>query len=62
MFYNCNRKVHRDLVKEGILHEGKISGMIVDWAHSGEVYDYFMERNKKSHYPYYGVSLTKWSF
>jgi aminoglycoside 3-N-acetyltransferase len=61
MFYNCNRKVHRDLVKEGILHEGKVSGMIADWAHSDEVYDYFMERNKKSHYPYYGVSLTSWS-
>jgi aminoglycoside 3-N-acetyltransferase len=59
IFYNCNRKVHRDLVKEGILHEGKIGGMIVDWASTREVYDYLMERNRKSPYPYYGVSLFR---
>jgi aminoglycoside N3'-acetyltransferase len=57
MFYCCNRKVRRDLLREGILHEGKVGSMIVDWTHSREVYDYFMERNRKSPYPYYGVSL-----
>jgi aminoglycoside 3-N-acetyltransferase len=60
LLYNCTRKMHRDLVREGIIHEGKIGGMIVDWAHGREVYDYIMERNKKSHYPYYGVGLTSW--
>jgi aminoglycoside 3-N-acetyltransferase len=57
MFFCCNRKVHRDLLREGILHEGKIGGLIVDWSYSRDVYDFFMERNRKSPYPYYGVSL-----
>ena len=57
MFNCCNRKVRRDLLREGILHEGKVGGIIVDWTNSREVYDYFMERNRKSPYPYYGVSL-----
>ena len=29
---NCNRKVRRDLLREGILHEGKIGTAIVDGA------------------------------
>jgi len=59
MFYCCNRKVHRDLVREGILHENKIGGMIIDWARSREVFDYFMARNKNCSYPYYGIRLAR---
>lgn len=55
---NCNRKVRRDLLREGILHEGKIGTATVDWARSREVYDYFMERNRKFPYPYYGVRFV----
>jgi aminoglycoside 3-N-acetyltransferase len=57
----CNRKVRRDLLREGILHEGRIGSATVDWARGGEVYDYFMRRNRGSHYPYYGVRLVNWN-
>ncbi len=56
---NCNRKVRRDLLREGILHEGLIGETIVDWASAGDVFDYMMEKNSKSHYPYYGVGLVR---
>ncbi|MCC6126039.1 MAG: AAC(3) family N-acetyltransferase [Pirellulales bacterium] len=55
----CNRKVRRDLLREGILHEGKIGAATVDWASAREVFDYLMERNRNSHYPYYGVNLLR---
>jgi aminoglycoside 3-N-acetyltransferase len=55
----CNRKVRRDLLREGILHEGAIGEAIVDWASAKEVFDYMMEKNSHSHYPYYGVELVR---
>jgi aminoglycoside 3-N-acetyltransferase len=55
----CNRKVRRDLLREGILHEGKIGGAIVDWASARDVFEYFMERNRNSHYPYFGVNFMR---
>jgi aminoglycoside 3-N-acetyltransferase len=58
---NCNRKVRRDLLREGILHEGKVGTAVVDWARAREVYDYFMQRNRKFPYPYYGARFAKWS-
>ena len=58
-FSNCNRKVRRDLLREGILHEGKMGGVIVDWASAREVFDYMMERDCHSHYPYYGVNFMR---
>ena len=49
----CLRKLIRDLVGEGILHEGKVGSIRVDWANSGEVFQYLMSRNHTSPYPYY---------
>jgi aminoglycoside N3'-acetyltransferase len=59
MLCNCNRKVRRDLLREGILHEGKVGTATVDWARAGEIFDYFILRNRKSAYPYYGVRFAK---
>ena len=53
MFCLCMRKVRRDLVGEGILHEGRVGSVPVDWAKAREVFDYFMARNKNAAYPYY---------
>jgi aminoglycoside N3'-acetyltransferase len=55
----CARKMRRDLVGEGILHEGSIGSVRVDWACSNEVLDYLMSRNRKSAYPYYWPRLVR---
>jgi aminoglycoside 3-N-acetyltransferase len=54
MFCLCMRKLHRDLLAQGILHEGMVGGVRVDWARAREVFDYMMSRNERSPYPYYG--------
>ena len=47
-FCLCMRAVSRELVAEGIVHEGAVEGVRVDWAHSREVLDYCMTRNRSS--------------
>ncbi|HEY4760575.1 MAG TPA: AAC(3) family N-acetyltransferase [Thermoguttaceae bacterium] len=59
MYCICVRKVFRDLVREGIVHETSVGSVRVDWAHSKDVFDYFMARNKNSHYPYYAIGLIR---
>ena len=59
MYCVCVRKAFRDLVREGIVHESSLGTVRVDWAHSREVFDYFMSRNKTSHYPYYATGLIR---
>lgn len=59
MFCLCLRKVRRDLIGAGILHEGRVASVRVDWAHSREVFEYLMSRNKSSTYPYYGAWLVQ---
>jgi len=58
MFCRCGRKLRRDLLGEGILHEGEISGVPIDWAHSKEVFDYITARCKKRPYPHYCTWLA----
>ena len=53
MFCLCMRKLCRDLRREGILHEGHVGTVRVDWARSGQVFEYLMSRGKTSTYPYY---------
>jgi aminoglycoside 3-N-acetyltransferase len=53
MFCLCLGKVIRDLLGEGILHEGMVGSVRVNWARSGEVFDYFMARSRTSSYPYF---------
>lgn len=57
-FCLCMRKVVRDLLVEGILHEGSCQGVRVDWARADEVLDYMMRRNRRSSYPYFLTSLV----
>jgi aminoglycoside N3'-acetyltransferase len=54
---NCNRKVRRDLLREDILHEGKVGDTIVDWARAKDVFEYMTAKKAGSHYPYYGVAF-----
>jgi aminoglycoside 3-N-acetyltransferase len=54
------RRMFNDLRREGILHENRIGDVIVDWACSGEVFDYIMRRNERSSYPYDGVGWIHW--
>jgi aminoglycoside 3-N-acetyltransferase len=58
MFCLCMRKVVRDLKTAGILHETAADGARVDWARSGEVFDFFMSRNRQSSYPYFLTALV----
>lgn len=59
MFSLCMRKFIRDLLREGILHEGAVGSVRVDWAHAREVFEFLMQRNRLSPYPYYGSWLVK---
>jgi aminoglycoside 3-N-acetyltransferase len=58
MFSLCIRKLRRDLVRAGILHESRVGTVRVDWARSGEIYQFISQRNRKSTYPYFGTSLV----
>jgi aminoglycoside 3-N-acetyltransferase len=55
----CVHKIFRDLAREGILHETEVGGVRADWVHGKEVFDYFMKRNEKFPYPYYGLWLAR---
>jgi aminoglycoside 3-N-acetyltransferase len=57
MHCRCIHKYIRDLRREGILHEGRVGTVRVNWARAKEVFDYFMSRNRISPYPYYGTSF-----
>lgn len=58
MFSLCIRKLRRDLLKAGILHEGHVGTIRVDWAHSAEVFRFISARNRTSTYPFFGTSLV----
>ncbi len=58
MFCLCLRKATRDLAQAGILHEGRVGGLRVDWARSREVLDFMMARNQRRPYPYYATWLA----
>lgn len=61
MFCLCMRKVRRDLLSEGILHEAAVGSVRVDWADSRDALEYFLSRNKGkgSTYPYYWTWLVR---
>lgn len=58
MFSLCIRKLRRDLVGAGILHEGRVGTIRVDWAFSGDVFRFISDRNRTTTYPYFGTSLV----
>jgi aminoglycoside 3-N-acetyltransferase len=59
MYCLCMRKLHRDLLAAGILHEGTVGSVRVDWARAREVFDYMMSRNARTPYPYYWPWLVR---
>jgi len=56
----CEGQLHRDFLREGILHEGKAGSLRVDFARANEVFEYLMWRNKGNTYPYFLANLAKW--
>jgi aminoglycoside 3-N-acetyltransferase len=49
----CWRKVVRDLVRNGVVHEGMVGSVPVGWARAQDVLQHFMARNANSTYPYF---------
>ena len=62
MFSLCIRKLRRDLVAAGILHEGRVGTIRVDWAFSNDVFRFISDRNRTTTYPYFGTSLVARKF
>ena len=62
-FCYCRKKMGRDLVAEGVIHEGTVGTVRVDWARAGEAYDFFWRKTAKRPYPYYGLWMLRkpWS-
>jgi aminoglycoside 3-N-acetyltransferase len=58
MYCRCHRKLTRDLVGAGIMHEDTVGSVRVGWAHSREVFEYLMQRNQKHPYPLYCTWLV----
>lgn len=58
-FSSCKKKLRRDLVRAGILHESRVGSVRLDWARAKEVFDFLMERNRNSTYPFFFTSLVK---
>lgn len=56
----CEGQLHRDFLREGILHEGRVGTSRVDWARAREVFDFMMRRNKSNSYPYFFTRLAQW--
>lgn len=58
-FAYCRKKMGRDLVAAGVIHEGGVGTVRVDWARAGEVYDFFWRETAKRPYPYYGLWMMR---
>jgi aminoglycoside N3'-acetyltransferase len=55
----CHKKMGRDLVAEGVIHEGSVGTVRVDWAKAGEVYEFFWHKTAKRPYPYFALWLGR---
>ncbi len=58
-FAYCRRKMGRDIVAEGVIHEGHVGTVRVDWARAGEIFDFFGRKTKDSPYPYYALWMMR---
>jgi len=58
-FCFCRKKVGRDLVAEGVIHEGLVGTVRVDWARAGEVFEFYWRKTAKRPYPYYGIWMIR---
>jgi aminoglycoside 3-N-acetyltransferase len=54
-YCSCWMKVGRDLVSDGVVHEGNVGTVVVDWARAKEVYDFYYRKTETWPYPYYGL-------
>ena len=46
------RQLRRDLLREGILHEGRVGNLRLDYAAAQATVEYMLTRNRNSTYPY----------
>jgi aminoglycoside N3'-acetyltransferase len=58
-FCYCRKKMGRDLVEEGVIHEGLVGSVRVDWARANDVYNFFWRKTEARPYPYYGLWMIK---
>lgn len=58
-FCHCHKKMARDLVAEGLIHEGGVGTVRVDWARAAELYEFFWRKTAKRPYPYYALWLGR---
>lgn len=58
MYCRCRQKSIRDLVEDGIIHQGMVGTVRVEWAHAREVFDYLMSKNRVRPYPFYCTWLV----
>jgi aminoglycoside N3'-acetyltransferase len=58
-FCYCRKKMGRDLVAEGVIHEGLVGSVRVDWARAGDVYNFFWRKTEVWPYPYYGLWMIR---
>jgi hypothetical protein len=61
-FCHCGKKMGRDLKTEGVIHEGNVGTVRVDWARAGEIYEFFRRKSANQPYPYYGLWLVRKSW
>ncbi len=57
-FCYCRRKMGRDLINEGVIHEGRVGTVYVDWAKADEIFEFFQRHTTRWPYPYYGIWMT----
>jgi hypothetical protein len=58
-FCYCRRKMARDLIHEGVIHEGRVGTVRVDWARGAEVFEFFVGKTRRGSYPYYAPWLVR---
>jgi len=58
-FCHCRKKMGRDLVAEGVIHEGSVGTVRVDWARAAEIYEFFWRKTMERPYPYYGLWMMR---
>lgn len=58
-FAYCRSKMGRDMVAEGVIHEGRVGTVRVDWARAGVVFDFMWRKTKNSSYPYYAIWMMR---
>jgi aminoglycoside N3'-acetyltransferase len=56
----AERQLRRDLLREGILHEGRVGTLRLDWLNAADLLAYLMSRNARGPYPYFLARAAAW--